>query len=401
MKILVINSGSSSLKYQVFDMPNENPICMGLVDRIGLETGSISHKVFKDGEQQTFSFQMPIPDHEVGLQQVTSLLIDVEKGILGSLNEIKAIGHRVVHGGEEFASTTVIDAQVKDKIKELFALAPLHNPPNFTGIEVAEKVFPNAIQVAVFDTAFHQSMPPRAYRYAIPKALYEEKGIRAYGFHGSSHQYVSKKAQEYLQVSSSKLIVVHLGNGSSITAIKDGQSIDHSMGLGPMGGLVMGTRAGDIDPSIIFHLINERGYSPKEVNDLLNKKSGLLGLCGYSDMRDVKEAIAKGDTDAALAYEIYAYRIKKYIGSYVAVLNGLDALIFTAGIGENDADMRAAACKDLSYLGIELDDEKNAIRSGGVREVHKEGSKVKILVIPTNEELEIGQQTFLLVNKGD
>lgn len=398
MKILVINSGSSSLKYQVFDMPNENPICTGLVDRIGLDTGSVSHKVFKDGAQQTFSIQMPIPDHEVGLQQVTSLLVDVEKGVLETLDEVKAIGHRVVHGGEEFASTTVIDAQVKDKIKELFALAPLHNPPNYTGIEVAEKVFPNATQVAVFDTAFHQSMPPVAYRYAIPKELYEEKGVRAYGFHGSSHQYVSKKASEYLKEKSSKLIVVHLGNGSSITAIKDGKSIDHSMGLGPMGGLVMGTRAGDIDPSIIFHLINERGYSAKEVNDLLNKKSGLLGLCGYSDMRDVKQAIETGDSDATLAYEIYAYRIKKYIGSYVAVLNGLDALIFTAGIGENDAEMREAACKDLSYLGITLDSDKNKLRSNAIREVQAADSPVKILIIPTNEELEIGQQTYELVN---
>jgi acetate kinase len=400
MKILVINSGSSSLKYQLFDMPHESPLCMGLVDRIGLETGSISHKVWKGGELHTFSMQMPIPNHEVGLQQVTALLVDAEKGVLGNLDEVKAIGHRVVHGGEEFASTTVIDAHVKDKIKELFALAPLHNPPNYTGIEVAEKVFPQAVQVAVFDTAFHQTMPPVAYRYAIPKALYEEKGIRAYGFHGSSHQYVSKKAKEFVGEKASKLIVVHLGNGSSITAIKDGQSVDHSMGLGPMGGLVMGTRAGDVDPSIIFHLINERGYSAQEVNDLLNKKSGLLGLCGYSDMRDVKNAIEKGDSDAALAYEMYAYRIKKYIGSYAAVLNGLDALIFTAGIGENDAEMRKAACKDLSYLGIELDPEKNAIRSGSVREIQQEGSKVKILVIPTNEELEIGQQTYELVTYG-
>lgn len=379
-------------------MPDENPICTGLVDRIGLETGSVSHKIFKDGTLQSYLIQMPIPNHEIGLQQVTSLLVDPEKGVLNSLDEVKAIGHRVVHGGEEFASTTIIDEHVKDKIKELFALAPLHNPPNFTGIEVAEKVFPKAIQVAVFDTAFHQTMPPVAYRYAIPKSLYEEKGIRAYGFHGSSHQYVSKKAQEYLQIGSSKLIVVHLGNGSSITALKDGQSIDHSMGLGPMGGLVMGTRAGDIDPSIIFHLINERGYSAKEVNDLLNKKSGLLGLCGYSDMRDVKQAIETGDSDATLAYEIYAYRIKKYIGSYVAVLNGLDALIFTAGIGENDAEMREAACKDLSYLGITLDSDKNKLRSNAIREVQAADSPVKILIIPTNEELEIGQQTYELVN---
>lgn len=397
MKILVINAGSSSLKYQLFDMPNETPLCTGLVDRIGQELGSISHKVWKNGEHHSYNFQMPIPHHEIGLQQVTALLIDSDKGVLADLNEVKAIGHRVVHGGEQFASTTIIDAQVKEKIKELFALAPLHNPPNFVGIEVAEKVFPSAVQVAVFDTAFHQSMPPRAYRYAIPKALYEEKGIRAYGFHGSSHQYVSKKVRQVLQGNSSKLIVVHLGNGSSITAIKDGLSVDHSMGLGPMGGLVMGTRAGDIDPSIIFHLINERGYSPQDVNDLLNKKSGLLGLCGYSDMRDVKQAKESGNQDAVLAYDIYAYRIKKYIGAYAAVLNGVDAIVFTAGVGENDAEMREAACRDLTYLGVKLDITKNNMRSSAIREIQAEDSNVKVLVVPTNEELEIGQQTFSLI----
>lgn len=397
MKILVINAGSSSLKYQLFDMPNELPLCSGLVDRIGQEAGSISHKVWRNGEFDSYTSQMPIPNHEVGLKQVTDLLVDSEKGVLASLDEVKAIGHRVVHGGEEFASTTIIDAQVKEKIKELFALAPLHNPPNYLGIEVAEKVFPSALQVAVFDTAFHQSMPPRAYRYAIPKQLYEEMGVRAYGFHGSSHEYVSKKANEVLKGKASKLIVIHLGNGSSITAIKDGKSIDHSMGLGPMGGLVMGTRAGDIDPSIIFHLINERGYTAQQVNDLLNKKSGLLGLCGYSDMRDVKQAMESGDQDASLAYEIYAYRIKKYIGAYTAVLNGVDAIIFTAGIGENDAKMRETVCQGLSFLGIKIDYTKNNVRTNSIREIQADESVVKIFVIPTNEELEIGQQTYTLV----
>jgi acetate kinase len=397
MKILVLNSGSSSLKYQLFDMPNESPMCSGLVDRIGLENSTITHKLYIHGAEEVFKLQQKIKDHEEGLLAVTALLIDPEKGVLSDMGEVKAIGHRVVHGGEQFASTTLITAEVKNKIEELFALAPLHNPPNFLGITVAERVFPMAKQVAVFDTAFHQSMPPRAYRSAIPKEMYTKLGIRAYGFHGSSHQYVSRKANEYLNKPDSKIITIHLGNGSSMTAIKGGKSIDHSMGLGPMGGLVMGTRSGDIDPSIIFHLINERGYTPKDINDILNKKSGLLGLCGFSDMRDVKQAILDGNEDAKLAYELYAYRIQKYIGTYAAAMNGLDAIIFTAGIGENDAEMRAAVCQDMEFFGIHLDLEKNSKRGADLREINTEGAKVKILVIPTNEELEIGKQTFELV----
>jgi acetate kinase len=397
MKILVLNSGSSSLKYQLFEMPNEAPMCSGLVDRIGLENALLTHKVMRDGKEEVFKIQADIKDHEAGLLKVTELLIDAEKGVISSMDEVKAIGHRVVHGGEQFASTTLITKEVKDKIKELFALAPLHNPPNYLGITVAESIFPEAKQIAVFDTAFHQSMPPRSYRYAIPKELYTEMGIRAYGFHGTSHLYVSKKANEYLNISDSKIITIHLGNGSSMTAIKGGKSIDHSMGLGPMGGLVMGTRSGDIDPSIIFHLINERGFKAKEVNEILNKRSGLLGLCGLSDMRDVKKAIAEGNEDAILAYELYAYRIQKYIGTFAASLNGLDAIVFTAGIGENDPDMREAVCKNMEFFGIYLDKHKNKEKSTEIREVNTIGSKVKILVIPTNEELEIGKQTFELI----
>lgn len=398
MKILVLNSGSSSLKYQLFEMPNESPLCSGLVDRIGLDNALLTHKVMRDGKEEVFKIQGEIKDHEEGLLKVTDLLIDPEKGVVSSMDEVKAIGHRVVHGGEQFASTTLITQEVKDKIKELFALAPLHNPPNYLGITVAERVFPKAKQIAVFDTAFHQSMPPRAYRYAIPKELYTEMGIRAYGFHGTSHRYVSKKANEYLGNPNAKIITIHLGNGSSMTAIIGGKSIDHSMGLGPMGGLVMGTRSGDIDPSIIFHLINERGFKAKEVNDLLNKKSGLLGLCGLSDMRDVKKAMEEGNQDAILAYELYAYRIQKYIGIFTASLNGLDTIVFTAGIGENDPDMREAVCKDMEFFGISLDKVKNKIKSSDFREVNTVDSKVKILVIPTNEELEIGKQTYALMN---
>ena len=398
MKILVLNSGSSSLKYQLFDMPNESPICSGLVDRIGLDNSTLTHKSFIHWPEEVFKFQKEIKDHEEALLAVTDLLIDSQNGVLSNMGEVKAIGHRVVHGGEQFASTTLITDEVKKKIEELFALAPLHNPPNLLGIIVAERIFPLAKQVAVFDTAFHQSMPPRAYRFAIPKEMYTDMGIRAYGFHGSSHQYVSRKANEYLNIPDSKIITIHLGNGSSMTAIKGGKSIDHSMGLGPMGGLVMGTRCGDIDPSIIFHLINERGFSPKEVNDILNKKSGLLGLCGNSDMRDVKQAIKDGDEDAKLAYELYAYRIQKYIGTFAAAMNGLDAIVFTAGIGENDEEMREAVCRDMEFFGIHLDKEKNSIRNADIREINITEAKVKILIVPTNEELEIGKQTFELVN---
>lgn len=399
MKILVINAGSSSLKYQLFDMPDQNPSCAGLVDRIGIDQSSITHHIYLNGKKKSYQLTRSISDHEAALQEVTDLLVDAEKGVLSTMDEVVAIGHRVVHGGETFSSTTLINEDVKEEIKALFSLAPLHNPPNYLGITVAERMFPKAMQVAVFDTAFHQSMPPRAYRYAIPKALYEEKGIRAYGFHGTSHQYVSRQAALHLKKPDAKIITVHLGNGCSITAINNGQSIDHSMGLGPMGGLVMGTRSGDIDPSIIFHLIQERGFSLQEVNELLNKKSGLLGLCGFSDMRDVKKAIQEGDPDAILGYELYAYRIKKYIGAYIAALNGLDALVFTAGVGENDPDMRKAVCGDMEFFGIKVEDQINQSRQPGILEINSATSRIKVLVIPTNEELEIGQQTFDLVKE--
>jgi acetate kinase len=397
MKILVLNSGSSSLKYQLFDMPNENPLCSGLVDRISLKESTITHKIYINGKEDQFKLTLDIKNHEEGLLKVTQLLTDPEKGVIENTHDVEAIGHRVVHGGEQFASTTLITDEVKSKIKELFAIAPLHNPPNLLGITVAEMVFPKVKQVAVFDTAFHQTMAPLSYRFAIPKEMYTELGIRAYGFHGTSHQYVSKKAHQYLNNPNAKIITIHLGNGCSMTAIDSYRSVDTSMGLGPMGGLIMGTRAGDVDPSIIFHLINERGFSAMEVNDILNTKSGLLGLCGYSDMRDVKQAIADGNQDAKLAYELYAYRIQKYIGTFTAALKGLDAIVFTAGIGENDMDMREAVCNGMDFFGMQLDKNKNSMRSNLAREISTNSSKVKILVIPTNEELEIGQQTYALV----
>lgn len=398
MNIFVVNSGSSSIKYQLFRMPSEQALCSGLVERIGLDDGKITHKVYIDGEEKVITKTLSIPDHEVGLLEVKDLLCEPGIGVIQNPEEIDAVGHRVVHGGERFATTTVINEEVKQKIKELFALAPLHNPANYLGIEVAERVFTNALQVAVFDTAFHQTMPEKAFRYAIPNELYTEKGIRAYGFHGTSHKYVTQKAIEYLGNADAKIITIHLGNGSSMTAVDKGESVDTSMGLGPMGGLIMGTRSGDIDPSIIFHLVKE-GYTVDEVNTLLNKKSGMLGLTGYSDMRDVLKAIDNGDRMAKLAYEMYAYRIKKYIGSYAAILNGLDAIVFTAGIGENDSVIREMSCAQMGFLGIELDAEKNGIRSKGIREINTKESRVKILVVPTNEELEIVRQCFELLTE--
>lgn len=398
MNIFVVNSGSSSIKYQLFRMPSEQPLCSGLVERIGLDKGKITHKVYAAGEEKLISKIVSVPDHEAGLLQVKQLLCEPGIGVIQDPGEINAVGHRVVHGGERFASTTVVTPEVKEKIRELFALAPLHNPANYLGIEVAERIFTRALQVAVFDTAFHQTMPEKAFRFAIPDEFYTKRGIRAYGFHGTSHKYVTQKAIEYLSNADARLVTIHLGNGSSITAVEKGRSVDTSMGLGPMGGLIMGTRSGDIDPSIIFHLIKE-GFSAGEVNELLNKQSGMLGLTGYSDMRDILNLMKECDRMAHLAYEMYAYRIKKYIGAYAAVLNGLDAIVFTAGIGENDSLVREKACAQLDFLGIELDPVRNNERIKGIREINKEGARVKILVIPTNEELEIVRQCFDLLTE--
>jgi acetate kinase len=399
MNIFIINSGSSSIKYQLFKMPNTKPICTGLVERIGLENSVITHKLLNGDEEKIIRKTMDLVDHEAGLQQVAQLLTDKEVGVIQDPQEIEAVGHRVVHGGEAFASTTLITKEVKAEIKKLFSLAPLHNPANYLGIEVAEKIFTKALQIAVFDTAFHQTMPPVAYRYAIPQSFYSERGIRAYGFHGTSHKYVTAKTQEYLKNEKAKIITIHLGNGCSMAAVNAGVSIDTSMGFGPLNGLIMGTRSGDIDPSIIFHLVNQLGYSLDQVNNLLNKQSGMLGLTGFSDMRDILKAIAAGNEQAELAYDMYAYRIKKYIGSYAAVLNGLDAIVFTAGVGENDCAIRQMICSAMDFLGIKLDEEKNKVRSASLREINTDDASVKILVVPTNEELEIVEQCFELIEK--
>lgn len=412
MHIFVINSGSSSIKYQLFNMPDEKPICSGLVERIGLKNAEIKHERFVYGEktvtsnveileirqdEEVTSHTPALADHEAGLLEVVRLLTNSKTGVIKNPEDIDVVGHRVVHGGESFAGTTIITDEVKEEIKKLFSLAPLHNPANYTGIEVAEKIFTKARQVAVFDTAFHQTMPEKAFRYAIPKNFYTDLHIRAYGFHGTSHKYVSAQAMAYLGKPDARLITIHLGNGCSMAAVNAGRSVDTSMGFGPLSGLVMGTRSGDIDPSVIFHLINQPGYKPEKVNALLNKRSGVLGLSGFSDMRDVNKAVENGDAQALLACEIYAYRIKKYIGAYAAVLNGLDAIVFTAGVGENDAIMRSRVCTGLDFLGITLDAEKNPVRSFQPREINTAASPVKILVIPTNEELEIARQCYALL----
>ena len=397
MIIFVINSGSSSIKYQLFKMPSEKPLCSGLIERIGLENSLIRHKTYSGGEEKIVERTLELPDHDAGLQEVLTLLTDPELGVIKNPDEIYAVGHRVVHGGEAFATTAFITEEVKNKIKQLFPLAPLHNPANFMGIEVAQKIFTRAKQIAVFDTSFHQTLPEKAFRYAIPKSYYTDLRIRVYGFHGTSHRFVTDEALRYLKRPEAKLITIHLGNGCSMAAVSGGKSVDTTMGFGPLSGLVMGTRSGDIDPSIIFHLIDQLGYDPEQVKTLLNKRSGMFGMTGFSDMRDIEKAISEGDKDAELASEVYAYRIQKYIGAYAAAMNGLDAIVFTAGVGENDISLRQRVCENLDFLGIEPDADKNKIRSGKMREINKESSRVKILVVPTNEEIEIARQCVEII----
>ena len=393
MKIVIINSGSSSIKYQLIEMPACEVICSGMIDRIGLDISNLIYVTNTNKIEVT----LPIPNHKIGLQKIAHLLMDEKVGVIKSTKEINAVGHRVVHGGSDFSNTVVINKEVKEKIKQLFELAPLHNPANFEGIIVASAIFDTAKQVAVFDTAFHQTIPVVAHKYAIPNYLLTENKIRVYGFHGTSHKYVSEKAIGYLE-KSSKIITIHLGNGCSMTAIKDGKSIDHTLGFGPMNGLIMGTRSGDIDQSVIFFMVNSLGYSLADVTTMLNKQSGMLGLTGFSDLRDIQSNAEKGDQDCQLALAMNAYRIKKFIGSYAAALNGLDAIIFTAGIGENSSYIRKLVCTDMEFFGIELDDVKNEIRYKEIREINLPQSKTKILVIPTNEEIEIANQVYDLLS---
>lgn len=395
MQILVINSGSSSIKFQIIEMPSETIICKGMVERIGLENAEIHYQT----KRVSRSEQKSLSNHMEGLQAITDMLMHDEIGVLKTADEIAVVAHRVVHGGNLFDQPIRIDEIVLAEITRLSVLAPLHNPANTTGIKVAIALFKNAAQVAIFDTAFHQTLPEMAYRYAIPKTLADENHIRVYGFHGTSHKYVSEKAISYLQKTTSKIISIHLGNGCSMTAIKDGKSVDHSLGFSPSNGLIMGTRSGDIDQSVVFYLMDSMGFSSQQVNDLLQKQSGLLGLTGYSDLRDVQKEAATGNKDCQLALNMIAYRIKKFIGSYITVLNGVDALIFTAGIGENSSLLRAMVCENMEFLGIQIDAEKNQQRSKNIKEIQKSDSNVKILVVHTNEELEIAKQAFELVIK--
>ncbi|WP_036223636.1 acetate kinase [Mesoaciditoga lauensis] len=397
MKVLVINSGSSSLKYQLFDMKDESVLCSGIVERIKLDGSRLIHKV----NSKKYVVETPVKDHKVALKIVLDTLLDPEKGVIKSMDEIEAVGHRVVHGGETFSGSVLIDEKVMKALEDNVELAPLHNPPNITGIVAAKELLPDAPQVGVFDTAFHQTLPEKAYFYAIPMKYYKKYKIRRYGFHGTSHFYVSRRAAEILgkPVEKLKTITCHIGNGASITAVKHGKSVDTSMGFTPLEGLVMGTRSGDMDPAIVTFLQEKEGLTSKEINDILNKQSGVYGITnGFSsDMRDIEDAALEGTNDLAkIALEMYDYRIAKYVGAYAAAMNGVDAIVFTGGVGENSPYTRKDVCSYLEFLGIHIDDEKNNMR-GKEEIISTKDSKVKVLVVPTNEELVIARDTKKIV----
>ena len=396
MKVLVINCGSSSLKYQVLDMTNEALLCKGLVERIGMEGSVITHE--KIGMDKVKNV-VPMNDHKDAIAQVLDAVQHAEHGVVKSMDEIGAVGHRVVHAGEKFACSVKITEEVVKALEECVALAPLHNPPNLLGIEACKQLMPETPMVGVFDTAFHQTMPPESYIYAIPYEYYEKHGIRRYGFHGTSHKYVAERAAHMLNTSLDdlKLITCHLGNGASVSAIKRGKCIDTSMGFTPLEGLVMGTRSGDIDPAIVTFIREKENLPQGVANEILNKKSGVLGISGVSsDFRDIEEAVAEGNERAALALKVFAHKVRFYIGAYIAEMNGVDAIIFTAGVGENDVTMREIICHNLGNLGIKLDPVKNKVR-GKETIISTDDSRVKLLLIPTNEELMIARDTYNIV----
>ncbi|WP_169081683.1 acetate/propionate family kinase [Paenibacillus sp. PL91] len=397
MKVLVINAGSSSLKYQLYDMRDESVLASGRVERIGMDSSIVTHEPVDKPEVRHVS---EILDHVTAVKRVVDMLTHPEFGAISHLNEIDAVGHRVVHGGEVFSNSVLVTQDVKLEIRRLFDLAPLHNPAHMMGITAVETNLPNVPQAVVFDTAFHQTMPNTSYLYPIPTVLYRRHKIRRYGFHGTSHSYVSAQAADYLKkpLESLKMITCHIGNGASLAAILDGKSFDTSMGMTPLEGLMMGTRSGDIDPAIVPFVMNKEELTLNEVNSMLNKHSGMLAISGISsDMREVTEAMLDGDKNAKLAFDMYAYRVKKYIGAYAAAMNGVDTIVFTAGVGENSAALRKAICEGISFLGIELDEERNAERRKDAREITKDSSRVKVLVVPTNEELLIARDTYNLV----
>lgn len=397
MKILVINAGSSSLKYQLISMTNEEVMAKGLCERIGIDGSQLKHQ---PNGKDSIDIVKPMKNHTDAIRLVIDALTDGKHGVINSMNEIVAVGHRVVHGGEAFSESAIINEQVMQSIKECVDLAPLHNPPAISGIEACKEAMPNVPMVAVFDTAFHQTMPKQAYFYALPYELYQKHKIRRYGFHGTSHKYVAQRVAKLLNkpLEELKIITCHLGNGSSITAIKNGKSVDTSMGFTPLAGVVMGTRCGDIDPAIIKFLMDKENLSIKEVDDLLNKKSGVLGVSGISsDFRDLTEASKNGDKRAALAMDLFIYGIKKYIGEYAAIMGGVDAVVFTAGIGENSTGIRARIINNLEFMGIKIDQEKNSIRGREI-DISTLDATVRTLVVPTNEELMIALDTKKLID---
>ncbi|NLM44010.1 MAG: acetate kinase [Clostridiales bacterium] len=398
MKVFVVNCGSSSLKYQLINMENEEVEAKGLVERIGIPGSVLKHEP-RGGEKVVIEEDMPT--HKEALKNVIDALMDEKYGVIKDMKEINAVGHRVVHAGEKFACSVVITEEVVNALKDCIDLAPLHNPPNILGIEACQQLMPGVPMVGVFDTAFHQTMPNEAYIYALPYELYEKYGVRRYGFHGTSHKYVSLKAAEMLgkDIKDLKIVTCHLGNGASVAAVKNGKSIDTSMGFTPLEGLAMGTRCGDIDPAIVKFIAEKEELDLNGVDKLLNKQSGVLGVSGVSsDFRDIEEAAEKGNERAKLALKLFAYRVRKYIGAYAAAMGGLDAIVFTAGLGENSASMRASICDGLEFLGVEIDKEKNNVRGKEV-DISKDGSKIKVLLIPTNEELMIARDTKELIGQ--
>ncbi len=395
MKVLVVNTGSSSIKYQVFNMVDESVLAKGLLDRVGIPGTVLEHE---PAGQDKVSIKEDMPNHTAGMKLVLDVLTNPVYGCVQSLDEIGAVGHRVVHGGESFAHSVIINEEVKKVVRDCFDIAPLHNPPNLMGIEACQQLMPNVTHVGVFDTAFHQTMTAENFIYALPYDMYEKYRIRRYGFHGTSHYFVAHQAAEMLgkPYEQCKIITIHLGNGASMAAIKDGRVVDTSMGFTPLEGLVMGTRCGDMDPAIVYYLMDKLGLDSSKINDYLNKKSGMLGISGVSsDLRDIIAAAVEGNERAQLALAIFCNRVKAYIGNYLVKLNGCDCLVFTAGIGENGYDIRAAICSDMDWLGIKMDVDKNKVRGKKI-DFSAPDSRVRLFVIPTNEELVIARDTLRL-----
>lgn len=401
MNILVINTGSSSIKYQLFAMDGPTVMAAGLVERIGDEGSRLRHRCWPDDPTRLRERidDQPIDDHRAGMERIVAALTNEEHGVIHGADQIDGVGHRVVHGGETFHAPARIDESVLESIRANVPLAPLHNPANLAGIEVARELFPDAPQVAVFDTAFHQTMPPHAFHYALPRHLYKLHHLRRYGFHGTSHAWVAREAASFLRrdLDMLNLITLHLGNGASATAIENGQSVDTSMGLTPLEGLIMGTRSGDIDPAIHSFLAEQESLSLGEIDSMLNKHSGLKGICGSGDLRDIEKKASGGNRDAELALDMYVYRIRKYVGAYWAVLGHVDALVFTAGVGENAGRIRARVCEGLAGLGIEIDPDNNRELGPGTCPLHTSDSSAAVLVVPTNEELAIAEHTRELI----